>query len=98
MNGWYGLTWEEPQPKSSVVFLDVTLTLQNNKIHSNLYEKKLNMHLYIPPRSAHPPGVIKGLISGHIYRAYALCTDEIDAKKSVQDLFKHLRACGYNKL
>ena len=48
LNGWYGLTWDEPQPSKSVVFLDITLMLQNNKIHSTLY-KKLNMHLYIPP-------------------------------------------------
>ena len=55
------------------------------------------MHLYIPPRSAHPPGVIKGLIAGHIYRAYALCSDERDAMQSVRELWRHLRARGYDR-
>ena len=79
LNNWHGLKWDTPVPSQTVEFLDVVLTIENNKITSTLFEKKLNRHLYIPPRSAHPPGVLRGLISGHIYRAYSLCSNPDDA-------------------
>ena len=35
---------------------------------TSTYQKSLNLYLYIPPRSAHPPSCIKGLISGELRR------------------------------
>ena len=87
LNGWGGLEWEINDRTDSVVFLDLTLSIRNNKIHSMLYEKPLNLHLYLPARSAHPLGVLHGLVAGHIYRAFSLCTDELDAIMSVNNMF-----------
>ena len=94
-NGWTGLTWDVSPLSTSAVFLDITITIENNTITTNLYEKTLNKHLYLPARSAHPLGVLHGLIAGHIYRAKALCTDPADARISIQKMYRYLRARGY---
>jgi len=60
------LTWEVSSPKTIVNFLDLTLTIRKGIIKSTLFEKALNLHLYIPPSSAHPPGILKELIAGSL--------------------------------
>ena len=52
--------------------------------------------MYIPARSAHPPGVLFGIISGSVYRAYSLCSDPSDALNYLKKLWCHLRARGYS--
>jgi hypothetical protein len=78
MNDYYGLKWIFSDLSSTVDFMDLRLSLINGRIHSSLYEKALNHHLYIPPHSAHPPGVTLGLISGLVFRIVTLCSDEAD--------------------
>ena len=54
MNEFPGLTWEFSDLSTSVDFMDMTITLnKTNEIETTLVEKKLNLHLYIPPHSAH---------------------------------------------
>ena len=90
------MEWEISERTNSVQFLDLTLTIKNNRIHSTLYKKPLNLHLYLPARSAHPPGVLHGLIAGHIYRAFSLCSSETDATASVNNIYQYLRRRGYS--
>ena len=96
LNGWTGLTWKLSPLSTTVEFLDLTLTIVGDQITTTIFEKPLNKHLYLPARSAHPPGVLLGLIAGHIHRAFALSTDPTDARASVRELYGHLRARGYS--
>ena len=66
------LTWEITgiQPATSVNLLDMTLTIKNDTIISKTYQISMNLHLYIPPMSEHPPGCILGTIFGLISRYY----------------------------
>ena len=59
------LTWDitDIKPATSVNFLDMTLTPENDRIISRTFQKAMNLHLYIPPMSGHPPGCICGTIS-----------------------------------
>ena len=63
------LTWKVEKPSKSIDFLDLTIQLEGNgTVNTKTYIKPLCLHLYIPPRSAHPKGVIKSLIFGTLRR------------------------------
>ena len=97
MNDFHGLKWDISPLQNKVDFLDLTISINNGIINTTLFEKLQNLHLYITPQSAHPPGVLKGLVFGQIYRIYDLCTDHSDICKHIQDFFKHLRARGHTR-
>jgi hypothetical protein len=89
------LTWEFSQRTTSVNFLDLTLTLDHHHIVTRLYEKPLNLYLYIPPHSAHPPGILNGMIFGYITRVYRLTSTTSDREASIRLFFRRLRERGY---
>jgi len=68
LNNWSGLSWKVEEPSTQTVFLDLSIQLINSKIHTSTYQKNLNLYLYIPPVSAHPPSCLKGLIAGELRR------------------------------
>jgi hypothetical protein len=76
------------QKLADFYFLDLTIALKPNGTIGTitLFEKKLNLYLYIPPHSAHPPedGVTSGLLFGsmiqHIFR---LTTETADQKSAI---------------
>jgi hypothetical protein len=96
LNSWDGLEWVVSPRTTTVDFLDVTLTIAVPNVTCTLYEKPLNHHLYLPPRSAHPPGVLLGLISGTIYRIRSLCSDPDDANSRIVLFWRQLRERGYS--
>ena len=50
MNAFPGLTWEFSEPSTTINFMDITITINKlNKFETTLFEKRLNLHLYIPP-------------------------------------------------
>eukprot|EP00957_Ditylum_brightwellii_P113066 8622530-Ditylum_brightwellii.AAC.1 len=53
LNMWFGLEWEVIESNTSVDSMDLTISLKNGKIQTTLFEKSLNLYLYIPPHSAH---------------------------------------------
>ena len=55
-----GLKWTFTPLSDEVEFMDLTITLKNGRFLTNLYEKPLALHLYIPPHSRHPPGCFSG--------------------------------------
>jgi hypothetical protein len=80
------LTWEFSEKTTSVNFLDLTLTLDHQHIVTRLYEKPLNLYLYIPPHSAHPPGILSGMITGYITRVFRR-RQHRDLKKFFESFF-----------
>ena len=56
----------------------------------------MNLYLYIPPSSAHPPGVLKGLIAGRLHQFNLLCSDQADKQLLCSKLYQRLRHRGYN--
>jgi len=68
LNSWGDLQWKIEEPSSSTTFLDLEIQLTNNRVSFKTYQKEMNLYLYIPPFSAHPPSCFKGLIAGEIRR------------------------------
>jgi len=86
------LEWKVNNPTTWVNYLDLTLTITNGKIESTLYKKALSLYLYLPPGSAHPPGVLKGLIAGSLLRIICLTSNPVTRKLHVSQLFTRLIA------
>jgi hypothetical protein len=94
----YGkLSWDFSTRSSSVDFLDLTVTITNGRIETCLYEKALNLYLYLPPHSAHPPGVLKGLIFGMLLRINTLTTNPNARTAYIHRFYQRLLARGYSK-
>jgi len=76
LNTWGNLKWKIKEPSSYTVFLDLNIHLHNSKITTSTY---MNLYLYIPPLSVHPPSCLKGLIAGEM-RHYWLQNDPASYK------------------
>jgi hypothetical protein len=97
MNSDSGLEWDISAHAQCVNFMDLTLSIKNNKIHTTLYQKTMNLYLYIPPHSSHPPGVLTGLVLGGIHRIYSLCSDDQDIQTLLQQFYNRLVVRGYKR-
>jgi hypothetical protein len=79
MNDFGRLRWTFSARSLTAGFLDLSLTLEyDGEVTSTLFEKQLNLHIYLPPHSAHPSGALRGLVFGMTYRIYRLCSDPSD--------------------
>jgi hypothetical protein len=96
INSFGTLRWTFTEPSSTIDYLDMTIRIDDSmSIRTNLFEKPLNLYLYLPPHSAHPPGVLTGLIYGMIRRAYRLTTDPADCQAYLRHFYARLRYRGY---
>ena len=93
----YGkLRWTFTDRVKELEFMDLLITIDDsNKITTKIYEKPLNLYQYIPPHSAHAPGISTGFISGLIKRIFRLTSFESDQKSALRKLYARLSACGY---
>ena len=55
----------------------------------------LNLNLYIPPQSAHPPGLLPGIVHSTLIQIFTLCSDHNDRILRTKVFFKRLQARGY---
>ena len=79
----------------TVNFLDLTLTIKNGRIVTNTYQKAMNLHLYIPPISAHPTSCFKGLIVGNFLR-FRKQNDDKNFSILIENFAHHLLARGHS--
>jgi hypothetical protein len=91
------LKWTSTIPSSSVDFLDLTIYIDpnTNRISTRTFQKPMNLHLYIPPHSAHPPGVLKGLIFGSVRRFWMQNTNVSDYRDMIKKFFHQLCQRGH---
>ena len=97
INNFGSLTWEFSSRATDAVFLDLSISIELGKIVCTMHEKKLNLYLYIPPHSAHPPGVLLSLIAGRLASIYRLTT-RLENRRQLFRLFvQRLRVRGYQR-
>ena len=98
VNDYGTLRWEFMEFTKSIDFLDLTLSLtEDGRVTTSLYEKALNLYLYLPPHSAHAGGVLSGLVYGMIYRIYRLTSEQDQCQNHINKLFCRLRARGHTR-
>ena len=92
------LRWEFETSTKRVNFLDLTIILDKEQnFYTKTYEKPLNLHLYIPSHSAHPPGVQKGMIFGNLQRYWNQNSKREDFKEITKKFFSYLLKRGYKQ-
>jgi len=94
LNKWGRLKWKIEQPSLQTVFLDLNIQLKNQEIITSTYQKAMNLYLYIPPLSAHPPSCLKGLIAGEM-RRYWLQNNLTDFKVILSKFIDRLLDRGH---
>jgi len=91
-----GLQWEFSPRSNKVTFMDLNIHLENGRLYTSLYAKPNALHLYIPPFSCHSPGITTGLINGHFFRLFMLCSHESDIEREIYLFFNRLVDRGYS--
>jgi len=92
-----GMDFLTEPTKTDVIFMDMSLSIEGDKIVSTIYEEKLALYLYIPPHSPHPPGVLVGISMGNALRIHQLCTNEADIKEKLDTFFERLLNRGHQQ-
>jgi hypothetical protein len=78
--------------------MDLTISIvDDGKLETTLFEKPMNLYLYIPPHSSHSRGVFTGLVFGQVLRIRRLCSKQTDADGKISKFFQHLLARGHTQ-
>ena len=99
VNNFGILTWDivDVTPSLTIDFLDLTLTIENNRIVTKTFQKVMSLHLYLPSASAHPRGCIKGTVYGLIKRYYDQNTYRKDFVYFVVLLYRRILDRGWER-
>jgi hypothetical protein len=97
MNNFGALTWKVEELSRSVNFLDLTIAIgEDRRIVTKTYEKPMNLYLYIPPASAHPPGVLKSIVYGNLRRYWLQNSSRSDFIETAKRFANRLIARGHS--
>jgi hypothetical protein len=95
LNSWGSLEWTIEGPSRRTNFLDLDISIKGNVITTSTFQKAMNLYMYIPPLSAHPPSCFKGLIAGEL-RRYYLQNNTEDFKEILTKFIGRLLDRGHN--
>jgi hypothetical protein len=91
----FELEWIIQPLSTQVDFMDMTISIEEDKIVTTLFEKPSNFHLYTPPNSCHPPGLLRGIVYGMMNCIHTLCSAHDDRRLREISFFSHLQRRGY---
>jgi len=94
LNNWGNLKWKIEEPTTKTIFLDLEIQIEGSTLSTKTYQKDMNLYLYIPPLSAHPPSCFKGLIAGEL-RRYWLQNNHKDFKSLLRKFIDRLLDRGH---
>ena len=82
---------------TTVPFLDVSVTLKNGKLHSDLYCKPIDKHQYLYYTSCHPKHTKNSLPYSLALRLRRICSTEHLFSLRTDEMKQHLLKRGYTK-
>jgi hypothetical protein len=99
LNNWGSLNWTTDGLTDSIIFMDLTIRIDPtcNRLTFQTYQKDMNLYLYIPPNSAHPEGMLRGLVFGRLRSYWIQNTEKKNFVKMAKLLSERLVARGYSK-
>ena len=82
---------------TSVPFLDISISLENGFLVTDVYTKPTDSHAYLHPRSCHPRHIIKNIPYSMFLRLRRLCSKEETFKKRCEEWTGYFLSRGYKK-
>ena len=89
------LRWTVEELSNEIVYLDLIIKIDKGRFTFKTYQKDLNLYLYIPPHSAHPPGVQKSLVFGCLLKYWKQNSNTDDFVQITKLFFKRLQDRGH---
>jgi peptide-methionine (R)-S-oxide reductase len=83
--------------KKSTKFLDMTVSIENTKITTDLFRKETDKIQYLFPSSCHPAHTFKSVPYSLALRLVRICGDKSDLKKRFTELEEMQLSRHYNK-
>ena len=80
----------------SMSFLDVTITLKDGEVQTDLYSKSTDMHQYLAMSSCHPRHCKQAIPYGQALRLHHICSEEHQFKQRTTELKQYLIRRGHN--
>jgi hypothetical protein len=90
-----GLSWTFKSPPKKLIFIDMTIRIEGERLDTTIYTKPIVLYQCILPNSCHPPSVLTGLVFGQILRIYQLCSLSQDIDKELSLFYKPLLNRSY---
>ena len=81
----------------NVSFLDISISLKDGFLHSDLFTKPTDSHAYLLHNSCHPTHVKRNLPFSLFLRLRRLCSEEEQFKKRCNELERQLYTRGYSR-
>jgi hypothetical protein len=97
LNNFGILRWDISELTNSLDYLDIEITITDGRIITKTFQKEMNLYQYLPPHSAHPPSMLRGMIYSLMKSYYHQNTLHADYKATVIRLYQHLLARGWRK-
>jgi hypothetical protein len=99
LNTWGSLKWTSDGLTDEIIFMDLTIRIDpfSNCLTYETFQKAMNLYLYIPPNSAHPEGLLRGLVFGRLRAYWYQNTEKRNFVKMAKLLANRLVARGYSK-
>lgn len=80
-----------------MTFLDLDIHIdEHSSIYTKTHVKDTSLFLYLPSSSAHPPGMLRGLIMGRVLKYHSQNTHVADFEHFVKQLYFNLLRRGYH--
>ena len=87
MKDYYGIEWIFKEHLDNVNYMDMTIEIRGGRIVTSLYEKAMNLYLYILPYSTHYPGVLTGLVFINILFVHSLYSDKEKINRLMKEFY-----------
>lgn len=78
-------------------FLDLLISISNNRLETSVYSKPTDAHLYLNSRSCHPRSQLLGIAKGVALRLRRICSQENDYLVKSDEYANYLIQCGHEK-
>ena len=76
-------------------FLDTSVHFFDNKLHTDLYCKPTDSHLYLSPSSSHPSHIFRSIVYSGALRLLRICSREQYLFKRLSQFYGYLISSGY---